>query len=193
VATEERIMSLPPDVEYTVVLVTPGYGEARENATEVVEAALDHLNTYRDEPGFRFAPYVTAHLEVVSDLDEAGARLDDDDSLAMFILHDVDEDERLPFIRRCERKSVRTCYTSPADELEERQRHALPREFQLVLRPRSKDDGPPAHHILDTVLTDPLEGDEEQVSARVWQLIAVMALGVMEHHWRKNPPRHLLP
>jgi hypothetical protein len=34
-----------------------------------------------------------------------------------------------------------------------------------------------------------LEGEEEELENRVWQLVAVMALGVMDHHFTKNPPQ----
>ena len=65
-------MQPPQDVEYTVVLVFPGFGSERENAEEVIEAALDHLNIPNYEPGFRFAPNVRAHLETVTDLGQGG-------------------------------------------------------------------------------------------------------------------------
>jgi hypothetical protein len=38
-------------VEYTVILAFPGFGEERENAEEIVERALEWLNTNKDEPG----------------------------------------------------------------------------------------------------------------------------------------------
>jgi len=38
-----------------------------------------------------------------------------------------------------------------------------------------------------------VDADEEELMDRVGQLIAVMALGVMEHHWTLNPPQYHLP
>src|SRR5262245_61348869 len=102
------------DVEYTVVLVIPGYGEERENAEAIVEQALEFLNTYRDEPGFRFAPYVTAHLEVVSDVEDALEKLRSDDSVAMMVLHGLPDDERLALTRECQGRDVEVCRTFPA-------------------------------------------------------------------------------
>jgi hypothetical protein len=46
-------MTSPPEVDYTVILVFPGFGAERENAEAVVESALDWLNTTKIEPGFR--------------------------------------------------------------------------------------------------------------------------------------------
>ena len=53
-------MSRRQEVDYTVVLTFPGFGEERENAEAVVEAALEWLNNNKEEPGFRFAPPVSA-------------------------------------------------------------------------------------------------------------------------------------
>jgi hypothetical protein len=62
--------------------------------------------------------------------------------------------------------------------------------MKVVFRRRSPDDEPPAHRIFETTLSAPIdEDDQEEMMDRVGQLIAVMALGVMEHHWRKNPPQ----
>ena len=36
-------------------------------------------------------------------------------------------------------------------------------------------------------LTDP-DGEDEDTGGRVSEVIAVLALGVMEHHWRKTLP-----
>src|SRR5262249_26253277 len=154
--------------------------------------ALEYLNTYREEPGLRFAPYVTAHLEIVPDVEEARARLRDDDSVAMMLLHDLEDDERLAFTRECLSQDVPVCRTTPAsDEPQPRPRRprGKDRKWKVVIKRRSEDDEPPAHRILDTTLTAPLDGEPEEVMDRVGQLIAVMALGVMEHHWRKNPPQ----
>ena len=89
------------DVEYTVVLVFPGFGTERENAETIVESALEWLNNNREEPGFRFAPMVTAHLEIVQDADEARAAMEADEMVAMVILHDVPDDERDDLLRHC--------------------------------------------------------------------------------------------
>jgi hypothetical protein len=186
-------MHMPDDVEYTVVLVSPSFGEERENAEESIEAALEWLNTNRDEPGFRFAPYVTAHLEIVPDVEEAQAKLDNDDSVAMMFLHGLDDDERIAFTHECAGYDVPVCRTLPAPDHPEPRPKRDPvkqRGWQIRFRKRSEDDNEPhAHRILETTLTAPLEGDEEELQDRVGQLIAVMALGVMEHHWKKNPRR----
>src|SRR5688500_7993854 len=103
-----------PDVDYTVLLVFAGFGPERENAESVVESALEWLNTNKDEPGFRFAYHVSAHLEIVQDADEARARMASDDSVAMVLLYDVPEDERDAFLRDCEARQVGACYTVDA-------------------------------------------------------------------------------
>jgi hypothetical protein len=187
-------MSRHEDVEYKVLLVSPAWGEPRDNAEQIIEEALEYLNTFREEPGFRFAPYVTARLEIVSDVDEARARLESDDALAMMILHDLDDEERIALTLDCRAQDVPVCRTMPtADQPEPRPRRkrGKPEPWKLVIRKRDENDQePPAHRILDTTLTAPLEEDEEELADRVRQLIAVMALGVMEHHFKKNPPRY---
>src|SRR5689334_15759255 len=102
------------DVEYTAVLVFPGFGEGRENAEAVVESALHWLNTNKDEPGFRFAPNVSAHLEIVQDVDEARARMATDANVAIVLLHDVADDERDALMRECEAREISRCYTEDA-------------------------------------------------------------------------------
>jgi len=109
-------MEKPSDVEYTVVLVCPAYGEERENAEEIIEAALEHLNTQKDEPGFRFAYPVFARLEIVSDAEEAEERLLDDRSVAMMILHGLDDDERIALTRKCLARTVPVCRTTPTPD-----------------------------------------------------------------------------
>jgi hypothetical protein len=189
-------MHMHEDVEYTVVLVTSGFGEERENAEQVIEEALAYLNTFREEPGFRFAPYVTAHLEIVSDIDDARARMEGDDSVAMMILHDQPDDERRAFTEECNRQDVAVCRTVPApDRPVPRPRPKRPedRAWKIVFRKRSDDDEPHAHQIPDTTLSASLDCEEEELILRVQQLIAVMALGVMQYHFKKNPPRFSVP
>src|SRR5262249_37351029 len=104
----------PPDVDYVVLLVFPGFGAERENAEAVVESALDWLNTNKTEPGFRFAPPVFAHLETVSDADEARARVEADGRVATVILHDLDDAERDDLARHCDAHHVSVCSTVDA-------------------------------------------------------------------------------
>jgi hypothetical protein len=170
------------NVDYTVVLVFPGYGSERENAEAIVELALDWLNTYKDEPGFRFAYPVSAHLEMVSDSDDARERLESDDTLAMLLLHDVPEEERGPLLEECERRHIGACYTVDSP----RPRGRGPGEMKVVFRNEPRK-GPPAHRICAETLTEPVEEDEE-TGQRVGEVIAVLALGVMEHHWRLTHP-----
>ena len=82
-------MDIEQTFDYTVVLVFPGFGDERENAETIVESALEWLNTFKDEPGFRFAQQVSAHLEIAQDADEARARIEMDDSVAI-VLHPPD-------------------------------------------------------------------------------------------------------
>jgi hypothetical protein len=182
----------PEDVEYTVLLVSATFGEPRENAEQVIEEALNWLNTFREEPGFRFAPNVTAHLEIVPDVEEARARLEGDESLAMMILHDLDDEERLALTHDCRQRDVAVCRTVPAADHPEPPRRNRNQPMKVVIRKREEGEEPPAHTILDTTLTAPLE-DEEEAGDRIGQLIAVMALGVMEHHWKEQPPRRFDP
>ena len=180
-----------PEVEYTVVLVFPSYGTERDNAETIIEEALGYLNTQKDEPGFRFAYSVSARLEIVPDVEDAQAKLRTDDSVAMMILYDLPDDERLAFTRECLDQNVLVCQTVPPSESDAPR---PPRDqrgpLKVVLKKRSHDDEPRAHKILHTTLTAPLDDDDEEaLGDRVGQLIAVMALGVMEHHWTLNPPR----
>jgi hypothetical protein len=169
--------------DYTVVLIFPGFGAEKEHAEAVIEGALEWLNTNKDEPGFRFAPPVSAHLQIVQDADEARALIATDDSVAMLFLHDLDEDERDALMRECESREVPTCYTVDTP------RRPGPRKepFRVVIRKKSAEDRP-GHRVAAGTLTDPVD-DEEDTAGRVGELIAVLALGVMEHHWRKHPPR----
>jgi hypothetical protein len=175
-------MISPPEVDYTVVLVFPGYGSERENAETIVESALDWLNTHKEKPGFRFAGPVSAHLEIVADIDEVRERIESDDSLAMVLLHDVDDDERDDLLRDCQARHVSACYTVDAP------RHTGPRQgpWKVVVRQRTPEDVP-AHRLAGGTLTDPVVEDED-TGGRVSEVIAVLALGVMEHHWRKTLP-----
>jgi hypothetical protein len=189
-------MSPPPDVEYQVLLVFPGFGVEREHAEQIIEEALAYLNTQKDEPGMRFAYNVSARLEVVATVEEAYARLeDDDDDLATMILHDLDDDERRTLTLACAARDVPVCHTIIHEETpeERRRRRRRPRELKVVFRKREPDDEPRAHRIAETTLIAPLDGDPDELGDRVGQLITVLALGVMEHHWRQNPPRFSLP
>jgi hypothetical protein len=170
------------DVEYTVILIFPGFGEERENAETIVESALHWLNHNKDEPGFRFAPPVSARLEIVADADEARARIEADEGVAMVLMHDLSDDERDALIRHCGARHIPTCFTQDG------QRRARRRKgpWQIVFRKKSEDDLP-AHRLLAATLTGPV-GEDEETGARVGEVIAVLALGVMEHHWGKNPP-----
>jgi hypothetical protein len=173
-------MTGPAEVDYTVVLVFPGFGTERENAETIVECALDWLNTHKEKPGFRFAPPVSAHLEIVADTDEARDRVDADDGVAMVLLHDVADDERDALLRHCQARQVPACITVDAP------RRAGPRKepWKVVFRKRSPEDVP-AHQLAAGTLTDPI-ADDEDTGGRVSEAIAVLALGVMEHHWRKT-------
>jgi hypothetical protein len=176
-------MTTPPEVDYTVVLVFPGFGAERENAEAVVESALDWLNTYKDEPGFRFAPPVSAHLEIVAFADEARARVEEDEGVATVLLHDLADDERDDLLRLCEARHVSACYTVDVP------RRPGPRKGPMKVVLRSEPaKGPRAHTLTADTLTAPVDEDEE-TGARVGDVIAVRALGVMTHHWHKSPPR----
>lgn len=189
-------MSTQENVEYKVLLVFPGFGSERENAEEVIEAALEYLNTQKDEPGMRFAYPVFARLEIVSDADQALTSLRNDDDLAMMILHALDDEEKAALTEEAVSNNVPVCHTVEAEPDQPKpprpprgERRILP----VVFKERRPEDGPPAHRICETTLTAPLDDDPEDVGDRIGQLITVMALGVMEHHWRLNPPRYHLP
>src|SRR5947209_1650795 len=126
-------MAGPPDVDYTVVLVFPGFGAGRESAETVVESALHWLNTNKEEPGFRFAPPVSAHLEVVQGADEARTRVEEDEGVAMVLLHDLALDERDELIRHCQARDVSACYTVDAP----RRAGSRKEPMQIVIRPKA--------------------------------------------------------
>jgi hypothetical protein len=171
------------EVEYTVLLVVPGFGAERENAEAIVESALDWLNNNKEEPGFRFAPPVSAHLEVVPDADEARASIAADEGVAMVLLHDLPDDERDELVRDCAARHIAACYTVDAP------RRAGPPKGPLQVVFRSRPAGEvPAHRLAAETLTAPV-GEDEETGARVGEVIAVLALGVMGHHWEKNPVR----
>jgi hypothetical protein len=184
-------MDTPVEVDYTVVLVFPGWGSERESAEQIVEEALAYLNVPRYKPGFRFSPEVRAHLEIVPGAEDAQARLESDDLLAMMILYDLDEDERRALMVECEERGVQVCITTPAPDQPQRPRRPRDKDrgWKFVLRKRP-DNEPSAHSICETTLSGPLEDDEEMIVERVQQLIAVLALGVMQHHFAKRGPRY---
>jgi hypothetical protein len=173
---------IDPEFEYTVILVFPGFGSERECAETIVEAALDWLNNNKEEPGFRFAPSVGAHLEIVPSVEEARTVIEADESVAMVILHDLDNRERKRFIRDCVSRGITACYTVD----EPRKSRSDRGGFEVVIRPGRKTEAP-THRVGADTLTAPIE-DEAEIQDRVSQLIAVMALGVMQHHWEKSPP-----
>ncbi len=53
-------------------------------------------------------------------------------------------------------------------------------------------DTPPAHTLAGETLTAPL-AEDEATQARIGQAIAVLALGVMQHHWRQPGTRKAQP
>jgi len=178
------------EVEYTVVLVFPAWGSQRESAEQIVEEALAYLNVPRYQPGFRFSPEVRAHLEIVGTVEEALDKLEADDEVAMMILYDLDDEERRALMAECDARDVQMCVTTPAPDQPERPRRPRDknRGWKFVLRKRP-DNEPSAHSICETTLSAPLEDDEEMIVERVQQLIAVLALGVMQYHFGKRGPR----
>jgi hypothetical protein len=177
-------MSAPEEFDYTVVLVFPGFGAERESAEAVVESALDWLNTYKETPGFRFARPVSAHLEIVADADEVRDRIESDESVAMVLLHDLDDDMRDELVRLCNARQVGTCYTVDAH----RPRRPRNEPMKVVFR-RKEPSEPSAHTLCAETPTAPV-GDDEDTQARVGEVIAVLALGVMSYHWGRNPPSY---
>lgn len=173
-------------VEYTVVLVFPGFGEERENAEQVVEGALEYLNIPHYEPGMRFAPHVRAHLEIVMGVQQALDLLEANDDIATMLIHDLDDDERMYLSEECASRGVTRVYS-----MESRGRPRKPRPkdpkggISFQLRPRT-GKGPHAHQIPDTTLTEPIN-NEEDWNQRVGQVIMVLALGVMEVHFNRHP------
>jgi hypothetical protein len=181
-------MAMPDDVDYTVILVFPGFGDERENAETIVESALEWLNNNREEPGFRFAPWVTAHLEIVATTEEARERIETDESVAMVILHELDEEERDAMLREVAERHIAACIT--VDGQRRRRRRKGP--WRIVFRNKPTNE-PPAHQVASETLTGPVAEDDEETGERIGQFIAVMALGVMEHHWGKSDPPSYLP
>ena len=147
---------------------------------------LEWLNTCKDEPGFRFAYEVSDHLEMVADADKARDRIEADESVAIVLLHDLDEDERDAMLRHCAERHVSACITVDAP------RRTGPREGPMKVVFRSKPaNEPPAHRLAAETLTGPVDEEDEETGRRVGEVIAVLALGVMQRHWEMNPPnRH---
>ncbi len=172
------------EVEYTVILVFPGFGAERENAEMIVEGALEWLNNNKEEPGFRFAPPVSAHLEIVSGADEARERVEADPLVAMVIMHGFTDEEREEMIRFCGRRHIPTAYTVDAPK---RRRRKGP--WRIVFRNKPPEHEVPSHRLIASTLTAPVDEEDEETGDRIMQLIAVMALGVMEHHSGKDERR----
>jgi hypothetical protein len=166
--------------------VFPGYGTERENAETIVESALEWLNTFKEKPGFRFAPPVSAHLEIVPDADEARTLMESDESVALVLMHDLANDERKALVRECAERHIGACFTVDVP------REPGPREgpMKVVFRKKPANE-PPAHQLAAGTLTDPVEEDED-TGSRVGEVIAVLALGVMQHHWEQTPPQYKL-
>jgi hypothetical protein len=162
-----------------VILVFPGFGAERENAEFVVESALHWLNNNKEEPGFRFAPPVGAHLEIVQGGDEAQERMEADDSVALILLHDVPDQERDALLRLCQAREVSAGFTVDVP------RRPGPRggPMEVVFR-KAPANEPRGHRLCAETLTAPVAEDEE-TGGRVGEVIAVLALGVMQYHWRK--------
>jgi hypothetical protein len=173
-------MTTPEEVDYTVLLVFPGFGAERENAEAIVEGALGWLNANKEEPGFRFAPAVSAHLEMVQDDDAARDRIAEDGNVALVLLHDLPEDERAALVRHCAERRIGAGYTVDAP----RPDHPHKGPMKVVLRSQPSDE-PPAHRIVAETLTAPV-GEDDQTQERIGELIAVLALGVMQYHWGKR-------
>src|SRR5581483_4730704 len=139
---------------YTVLLVFPRFGTERENAETVMEMALDWLNANREKPGFRFAPVVSAHLEIVGNVEEARDKLDED--VAMVFLHDLDEEERDALARECQERHISLCFTVEVP------RTPTPPNLATRLVLRKKDpDAIHAHSLSTETLNDPVEEDED--------------------------------
>jgi hypothetical protein len=174
-------------VHYTVVLVFPGFGPEREHAEEVVEDALEYLNIPRYEPGMRFAPHVRAQLEMVLDAEQAMAKLESDD-VALMMIHDLDEDEKTALTEECAARGVSICHTFESAGRPRKKRSGEKKGWTFQLRPKSEKRSS-AHQISSCTLTDPPEGEEDW-GDRVGQVIMVLALGVMQTHWSRNPPKY---
>jgi len=175
-------MSFDDEVDYTVVFIFPGYGTERENAETIVESALEWLNNNKEEPGFRFAPSVSAHLQIVQDTDEARVLMETDDSVAMILMHDVPDFERDALLLTCLERDIGACYTEHVKRLRKRRRGPM----QVVFSKEPSDE-PPAHKLVADTLIGPVAEDEE-TGSRIGEVIAVIALSVMTHHWRKCEP-----
>jgi hypothetical protein len=124
---------------------------------------------------------VSAHLEIVADAEDARDRIAADDQVAMVLLHDLSEEERDALIRHCAARDIPACHTVDVPRPARRPKGP----WQIVFRKKT-DDKVPAHRLAAATLTDPVSEDDE-TGDRVGELIAVLALGVMEHHWRQQP------
>src|SRR5262249_10820942 len=115
--------------------------------------------------------------------------------LAMMILHDLPDEEKAELTEECAEKDVPVCHTVAPQEnprKERRSSRAKQRRWKVVFRERTAEE-PRAHRILESTLTAPPGDDQEEWMDRVGQLITVLALGVMEHHWTRNPPQWNAP
>jgi hypothetical protein len=130
---------------------------------------------------------VSAHLETVLNVDAARERVETDDSVAMVMLHEADDEDGHELARECEERNIAVCFTIDAP----RPTDDRPPSLKLELR-KTPADEVRAHRICGETLTDSIADDEDDTGRRVWELIAVLALGVMEHYWRLNPPERLL-
>jgi hypothetical protein len=117
---------------------------------------------------------------MAGDLDEARARIEADESVALVLLHDLTDEERDTLLRHCEARQISACYTVDAPGRAGRRKGPM----QVVLRSKPRDE-PAAHRLTADTLTAPVAEDEE-TGERVGEVIAVLALGVMQYHWKRR-------
>jgi hypothetical protein len=101
-------------------------------------------------------------------------------------MHDVPDEERNALIRDCDDRHIGACYTIDVPRPTGRRAEG---PMKVVIRSKPTNE-PSAHRLCAGTLTDPIEEDEEDTGRRVWDLIAVMALGVMQYHFHRNPPQY---
>ena len=88
-------------------------------------------------------------------------------------------------IRFCGRRHIPTAYTVDAPRPRRRKG-----PWRIVFGNKPPEHEVPSHQLVASTLTAPVDEEDEETGDRIMQLIAVMALGVMEHHFGKDERRH---
>jgi len=180
---------------YKVILLTaPSMAYPQiEHAQEVLNLALEALNSHELPPGMRFADNVTAELEVTNDLEQARNQVKQKKT-GLIIACGFAENAVRPLAELCRKHRLDFCHASePLPEerssIEEQiatlgeDPHVMPVRF---LTPEEAAKKFPGHSVDIATLTDATDISPEVIGDRVGKMIGIIGLGVMQSHHSKS-------